>query len=233
MIVDAFSRLTGDHPATLRWGALADAYVVAPAEDDTDIETFPDRAGTCAAAAGGLLPVLDLDSGALGAALGEPFWCGLLLGKGGHGRTLDDPALEDLLAARGAAAMPIVVDCGRDAFSRPADLTRFLERAPERPIVLTHGAQLNISGGHLEAAAEIFAAHPWTVLESSGIYRQDFLEQMLEAIGAERIVYGSGHPLMHEALEVERIRLLPCATHERAAMLGGNAARLFGLQKPM
>jgi predicted TIM-barrel fold metal-dependent hydrolase len=95
--------------------------------------------------------------------------------------------------------------------------------------VLTHGGQHNISGGHLEEAQSLFGLYPHTLLETSGMYRQDFLETMLRELGASRILYGSGYPLMDEELEQERVAILPVGEAEREAILGDNARRLFGL----
>ena len=50
---------------------------------------------------------------------------------------------------------------------------------------------------------------------------------MADLIGVERVVYGSGHPHMHERVEIERVRLLPIGDEEKEAILWKNGARLL------
>lgn len=221
MILDAFSTLDDRHPA-LRPGDRA--YVVAPTAAPA---ALVDQAAGMPRILGGLLPALGVEDGAFDAALAQRFWRGLLLAPRGSRGDLGEPAALARLAR--APHLPVVVDCGIEGFSRPPHLAALLAALPPRPVVLTHGGQLNISGQHLEAARALFVQHPHTSLETSGIYRQDFLEDLLGAIGAERILYGSGHPRMDEDLEIERVRLLPADAAQLAAMLGGNARRLYGL----
>lgn len=217
-VLDAFSRLDGTHPAH-HDGVIT--YLVAPAEGASTLE-LPALPRIW----GGLLPAVGIPDDTFDAALLDPRWRGLLLAPGGAECLCDAGVLARITRGR-AGQMPVVVDCGHAGFSRPEHLERLLDLLPPRPVVLTHGGQLNISGQHLHAAEALFRAHPHTLLETSGIYRQDFLENMTTALGAVRILYGSGHPRMDEALELRRVELLPLDEAARALVLGGNTRRVF------
>jgi hypothetical protein len=219
-VLDAFSTFDAEHPVT-RPGRIR--YLLAPGADERpDPAAFRERMRALPRTAGGLLPL----AWAGPDAFADPWWKALLL-RPQDGIPLAGERVLEALAS--ASPAPVVIDAGHEGYSRPDHLRAFLDRCPPRPVVLTHGGQLNISGAHLEAAAELFRRHPHTLLETSGIYRQDFLEAMLDALGPGRILYGSGYPLMDEEMEQARVELLPAGDAGRQAILGGNAARIFGV----
>ena len=63
-------------------------------------------------------------------------------------------------------------------------------------------------------------------METSGIYREDFIEDMAARFGASRIVFGSGSPPLNRDLEMRRAGWAHLEEADRDAILGGNAARL-------
>jgi hypothetical protein len=232
-VLDCHSYLSERHPVR-RAGTIC--YLLAPQPDSRGIDL--DGFRHCCAqldparVVGGLLPVLGLPDPTLKTALADPFWKALLLTPVYHPPgepeiSLLNPAIDGVLEL--ARDLPLMVECGVEGFSRPPALEAFLTRFPERDVVLTHGGQLNISGGHLAAAEALFAQFPHTHLETSGIYRQDFLEQQAAAMTPARILYGSGHPWMDERLELERVNILPFGSDALQDMRGGNARRLFRL----
>lgn len=254
MILDAFSYLTPDHPAR---GASTFGYVVAP---DPTLWSAGDSAmparvlaemQTLTPVVGILLPVYDASDDAFLQCLPVPpaktvrsdtslsgashsHVRGLLLAcQYDRAARLNSPYTQARLSL--APQMPVVIDAGFEGFSRPADLEPFLQwfydAFPDRACILTHGGQLNISGGHLSAARQIFQQYPQTILETSGIYRQDFLEEMLQILGASRLIFGSGFPMMEERLELERIRILPVDDASYRAITCDNARRIFGMEQ--
>ena len=224
-IVDSFSFWDGEHPAL----APGDSrYVVVPPSDFS-----PEWYGSVTAGGrvlGGLLPILDYTVAEVERHLQHPFWRGLVLARPRDTSSLHSPGVLEILIR--FPHLPVVIDCGIAGFSRPEHLETFLKVCPPRPVILTHGGQLNISGGHLYAAAALFTSHPFTLLETSGIYRQDFLEQMVQELGPRRILYGSGYPRMDERLEQERVAILNLPLSEKALIFGGNSQRIFGVPSP-
>jgi predicted TIM-barrel fold metal-dependent hydrolase len=51
----------------------------------------------------------------------------------------------------------------------------------------------------------------------------------VRSLGAERVVFGSDGPGCHPALELHKVRMLHLDAADEQAVLGGNAARLLGL----
>jgi predicted TIM-barrel fold metal-dependent hydrolase len=66
-------------------------------------------------------------------------------------------------------------------------------------------------------------------METSGVYRQDFVEDVATQIGPERVLFGSNSPFMDMRLEVERARWANLAEESKALILAGNAQRIFKL----
>lgn len=229
-IVDCFSYLGAGHPL-LR--GSPHGYVVAPNPDEglDACAAFPHRVKEVLGArtGGALLPVIGPTDAVFAAATMVPGWSALLLTNVWAADTLDSALVRERLSQPELQSLPILVEAGLEGFSRPDALRACVEAFPGRAFVLAHGGQLNISGAHLHAARDIFATFPNTYAETSGIYRQDFLEDLLGLLGPDRILYGSGFPRMDERLEIERVRILPVSPGHRARMLGQNARLLFGL----
>jgi uncharacterized protein len=65
-------------------------------------------------------------------------------------------------------------------------------------------------------------------VQTSGVYREDFLEGVVERFGAERLLYASAFPQFDPRLELLRVRWAPkLGDDAREAILGGNATRLL------
>jgi predicted TIM-barrel fold metal-dependent hydrolase len=70
-------------------------------------------------------------------------------------------------------------------------------------------------------------ARPNVYLQTSGVYREDCLEDMARDVGAARVVFGSGAPYYDLGFELERIRRLHLPSAERDAIAGLTLARLL------
>jgi predicted TIM-barrel fold metal-dependent hydrolase len=92
---------------------------------------------------------------------------------------------------------------------------------------MTHGGQINISGLGQADAMHVLRTCPNVSIETSGVYRQDFLEDVVAELGAARVLFGSNSPRMDPRLEVQRVRWARLAEADKALVLEGNARRLF------
>lgn len=110
--------------------------------------------------------------------------------------------LLDLLRAR---SMPLLLAGGYAGFSHPSQIGDLAQQFPDATIIATHGGQLNISGLLLADAGRMLRANPNVVMETSGIYREDFIEDTVAELGVERVVFGSGSPYLDQGFEAARI----------------------------
>jgi predicted TIM-barrel fold metal-dependent hydrolase len=95
--------------------------------------------------------------------------------------------------------------------------------------IATNGLQLNISGlGQIDAELAL-ADNDNLLIQTSGVYREDFIEGIVRRFGAHRVLYASAYPLFDPRLEIRRVQWARFAAPDMAAILGGNAAAAFSL----
>jgi predicted TIM-barrel fold metal-dependent hydrolase len=126
----------------------------------------------------------------------------------------------------GAAA--VIVATGYPFVAEALQLAELARRHPHTQFVATNGAQINISGLGQEDAFLALDSSPNLAVLTSGVYREDFLEGVVERFGAERLLYASAYPQFDPRLELLRVRWAPkLDAQSQAAILGGNATRLL------
>ncbi len=57
------------------------------------------------------------------------------------------------------------------------------------------------------------------------------VERAVERIGVDRVLFGSGIPLVESSLHLQMVQIADIPAESRAAVLAGNARRLFGLEE--
>lgn len=139
------------------------------------------------------------------------------------------PIVDEVVAVAAEAGRPVMIAGGHVRFALADQLSDLIRRWPSVQFLVTSGGQINVSGVALGDARRLFLDCPNAYLETSGIYRLDFIEDMAAEIGASRIVFGSDSPRYDQELELRRAQWAHRPEEERALMAGGNAARLLGL----
>lgn len=103
--------------------------------------------------------------------------------------------------------LPLMIAGGYPTFSHPSQINDLAAQWPGLTIIATHGGQINISGMLLADALTTMRNNPNVIMETSGIYREDFIEDTIAELGAERVVWGSNTPYMDQGFETLRVRL--------------------------
>jgi uncharacterized protein len=142
---------------------------------------------------------------------------------------VNGPRVDPFLQRCATLQVPVVIATGYPWVSEASQVGDLARRYPSVPIVMTHGGQINISGLGQADASEVLRRHRNVCIETSGVYRQDFIEDVARDVGPQRILFGSSSPRMDVRLEVERIRWAKVSKADRALMLGDNASRVFRL----
>ncbi|SDY27682.1 Predicted metal-dependent hydrolase, TIM-barrel fold [Modestobacter sp. DSM 44400] len=153
---------------------------------------------------------------------------GLFLHPGEEHFRINDDRVRPLAEAAAELGVPVVVAAGFHLYSEPLQLGRAAQFAPGNPFVLTNGGQLNISG-LMGFDAELALANDNVLVQTSGMYREDFLEGVVATFGPERLMFATAAPQMDMSYERKRVELAHFTDAERALILGGNAQRVFGL----
>jgi uncharacterized protein len=130
-------------------------------------------------------------------------------------------------------AAVVIVATGYPFVSEALQVGELASRHPETAFVATNGAQINISGlGQVDAELALESS-PNLFVQTSGVYREDFLEGVVERFGAGRLLYASAFPQFDPRLELRRVQWAPNIDADaEAAILGGNAARLISETGP-
>ncbi len=136
-----------------------------------------------------------------------------------------DPLLELCREQR----LPVVIAAGYPWLSEALEISNLAERWPDVSIVMTNGGQINISGlGQLNATLAL-SKNPNLFIETAGTYRQDFIEETVQAFGGERVLFGSGAPYFDQRFEILRVLLAKVSEKDKEWMKSGTARRLLGL----
>jgi predicted TIM-barrel fold metal-dependent hydrolase len=137
---------------------------------------------------------------------------------------INEPAVDAVVDGE----RPVIVATGYPFVSEALQLAELARRHPETTFVATNGGQINVSGLGQEDAFLALEACPNLFVQTSGVYREDFLEGVVERFGVERLLYASAFPQFDPRLELLRVRWAPkFGEQAQAAVLGGNAARLL------
>jgi predicted TIM-barrel fold metal-dependent hydrolase len=138
---------------------------------------------------------------------------------------ITDPAV-DALVRPGL----VIVATGYPWVSEGLQVGRFAQRHPDTTVIATNGAQINISGLGQQDAELALEACPNLFLQTSGVYREDFIEGVVARFGAERVLYASAFPRFDPRLELLRVTWAPQLDDgAQRAILGENFAALAGL----
>lgn len=153
---------------------------------------------------------------------------GLLLDPWEERFVVSDPLVDPIVRRAGELRLPVLLAGGYPNFSHPSQIGALAARHPQVRFIATHGGQLNISGLLLADARAMLLAHPNVSIETSGIYREDFIEDTVAEFGAARVFFGSGAPVFDQGFEALRIRLAHLPEEAKTAIGAGNLIRLLG-----
>ncbi|EJL80750.1 putative TIM-barrel fold metal-dependent hydrolase [Polaromonas sp. CF318] len=156
-----------------------------------------------------------------------------------------------------APALHAMADCGLvfDALVKPVHLPHILTlagRHPELRMVIDHGAKPDIAAGQWQPWAEgiaRIAKETQAMCKLSGLLTEAgpcpapgavrrWAEHVLQSFGTDRVVWGSDWPVLELAAPyalwwaVSRQLLENLDMESQAAVMGGNAIRLYGLHIP-
>ncbi|KJS85621.1 MAG: hypothetical protein JM58_08170 [Peptococcaceae bacterium BICA1-8] len=152
---------------------------------------------------------------------------GLLLHPWEEGYRINSEKAVQVVSKAAEMNMPILVESGYPWVSHALQVADLCGLVPNAVIMMSHGGQINISG---LAQADAFAAlrsHSNLYIQTSGVYRQDFLEEVIIELGSERVIFGSTFPIMDQEYELKRVLNLNITYKEKTKLLGENLLKLI------
>jgi predicted TIM-barrel fold metal-dependent hydrolase len=140
---------------------------------------------------------------------------------------INDVRVRPIVEAAAELGVPVMIAAGYHLFAEPLQLAAAARWTPDHPFVLTNGGQFNISGMS-QFDAQLALGNANVHVQTSGMYREDFLEGVVKTFGPERLLFATAAPMFTMAYERLRVDLAHFTEAETGLILGGNTIRIFG-----
>lgn len=160
-------------------------------------------------------------------ALGQLGLSGLFLHPWEETYRVSAPLVDPVVEVARQRHVPVIVAAGYPWLSEGLQLGELARRFPDVTLIATNGGQINISGLGQTDVELALADNANLLVQTAGVYREDFLEGVAARFGPERLVFASGFPLMDPRLELRRVQWANFDEAAKAAILGGNLERLL------
>ncbi len=134
-------------------------------------------------------------------------------------KVLEDPALPRLVEELTRIGKPII-------FEEELSFTeRFVDMAPGLPLIIPH---LGMLGGNPRDFLGAFRDKPYIYFDTALSTKNTILE-FIDALGPERILFGSDIPFGYMKSELAKVKDLPIGEREKNLLLAGNIIRIAKL----
>lgn len=140
-----------------------------------------------------------------------------------------DPALE--------LADELGVPCLIDPAGDYDNIQRIARKFPNLRMIIAHlGLYLCRDGELIDRFIAIAREHQQIFLDISGVVMLEKIDKAIDEVGMERVIWGtdgpsnSPDPVSFTRSELEKVMRLKISEEEKAKILGGNIARLLGIE---
>jgi predicted TIM-barrel fold metal-dependent hydrolase len=135
------------------------------------------------------------------------------------------PAVIAFVQLAGELGVPVLFHSGDDPNAMPLQIGKCAAACPDTNIIMGH------MGGVFfwEDALRVAQKYPNVYLDPSGNPRPDIIRKAVDAVGAERVVFGTDMPAMHPRVERMKIELAHLTPEQEALVSYRNIARLMQL----
>lgn len=135
------------------------------------------------------------------------------------------PAATRLLTVARELGIAVNIHSGGNN-SSPLEIGAAAHRFPELPIIMDHMGYRNEAAHAILAAQDNPNLYLGTTITS---FEPSQIARAIEAVGVERIIFGSNLPLLWPDLAMEAIRRAKFGSAAEEMIFGGNLARLLGI----
>ena len=140
---------------------------------------------------------------------------------------VSEPLIDPLVRRAVELGVPVMINGGYPVVSHPSQILAVAQRHPDATFIATHGGQINISGLLLGDAQRMMQGAPNIIFETSGVYREDFIEDCITEFGASRVIFGSGAPVFDQAFEAMRVHHAHVSDGVKRQIGWENSQKLF------
>jgi predicted TIM-barrel fold metal-dependent hydrolase len=164
----------------------------------------------------------------LGRLAGDPRFVGVKVHPDLHEYPLTGPLYEQLWEHVEQSGLPVLTHTWHGSpFDDPRQAGEVLTRHPGVRLILGHSG---VSPAGMATSLEVAQEHSAAYLEVCGSSMTGaLLRWLVEQAGADRVLFGSDFPFIDQRYSLGRVVGAGFEPKEAEAVLGGNAAALFGL----
>lgn len=127
--------------------------------------------------------------------------------------------------------VPLMVETGYPWVSHCFQVGDLAERHPKLTIIMTHGGQLDSSGYALTDIDYIMNKYDNLIIETSGNFSDEGIENMPVRLGSHRLVFGTHYPWLNVNLEIYRIKRAGIDEEIRKDIFYRNAKKLLRIDE--
>ena len=136
--------------------------------------------------------------------------------------SVNTPAMVPILERAAELRLPVL------AHATPEECEALADEVPEGTLVMAHSGGTLIAGGNWNRAIEAARRYPNIYLDTcSSTVDMGSLEAMVEAVGPERIIFGTDTPMLDPFVQKARVTGAEISEEARALILGGNMERIL------
>lgn len=150
-----------------------------------------------------------------------------------HRYHLTGGPIDEVLDLAAHLKLPVIVHSDfTNAFSTPYAIAALARRKPELKVVMAH---LGMHHSYLHLLAGIVDGHPNLYLDTSQTpdYPNEVYAQPVTRLGSDRLIFGSDGPDCDPSVNLRKLEVAVdrygLAPGDAAAILSGNASRVYGL----
>ena len=157
--------------------------------------------------------------------LGEDAMGGLKLMSANHGYVVSSEAANDCVEIARSYGVPVTVH-SQGTPSHPLEIGVLARRFPDVPFIMDHMGHRYWRGQAVDAARLAENLFLGTCIAA---FEPGAVRDAIDAVGAERVLFGSNAPSAHPDLAVESIARLGLPDDQFDLVMGDNLARIYRL----
>lgn len=154
---------------------------------------------------------------------------GLILHPWEETFSINDRRIFPVINAAKELEIPVMIETGYPLVSHCFQVGELAEQFSSVKFVMTHGGHLDSSGFSLTDAKFIINRSENIFIETSGVYGDEFLEELAKNSISNRILFGSHSPWFDIRLELKRIKRLHIDDDLKDQILFKNAFKILNL----
>jgi predicted TIM-barrel fold metal-dependent hydrolase len=123
--------------------------------------------------------------------------------------------------------IPVMFHSGEGPYATPWQIGLVAMDFPKVTIIMAHMGLNSLS--YTEGAIKMAKKASNLVLETAGVVHDHPITKACQAIGSDRIIFGSDAPINNPLHEIKKIQVAKIVEEDKRKILGENIARILGL----